>query len=526
MVGARSEPSLVPVTIDFAVNGAPVSVPDDGASLLEALRDRLGIRSPKDGCSPQGQCGCCTVLVDGAPRVSCVTPVRRVRDRSVVTLEGLEPGEREEWAEAFCATGASQCGFCTPGIIVRFSGLRAKSPDAGPAEVERALQAHFCRCTGWQTIVEAYAQYGTVPEGRDLEAASRRATIEGRSAQAVGPDISEGRGGFADDTAPQDALVAVLDGQGGWVVAETITEARLAAGKVQGRRTTIDEVAPIDPPAGDWYRTLATGWVEPAYLELDASWAGPGVEPADPLANGGAFGAKTDSPVTSIARRLADEHGRAVRVLYSREDSVRLGPKRPPFAAGIRADGTGVLRLARTAGAVERIARHLPGFQVEEVDVVGPPTSVDARAFGWGEAAILRAAMGGGPGWVVSPDGARAQVDIDDGVVSVKVRCGEVLDAVVLRSYCIGAVHMALGWAGSEVLTVDAQGMIHDLTVRSFGALRAAEMPEVNIEIEPGKGAAVNGSDAVFAATAAAAWAFQGFPARWPAPLMMRSTAP
>src|SRR5690606_13813036 len=118
----------------------------------------------KDGCSPQGQCGCCTVLVDGAPRVACVTPARRARGRAVTTLEGLPSEVSSAWAEAFTACGASQCGFCTPGIIVRLEGLRAKgvAPDDEPA-VERALAAHLCRCTGWRTIVDAYRTYGHEP---------------------------------------------------------------------------------------------------------------------------------------------------------------------------------------------------------------------------------------------------------------------------------------------------------------------------------------------------------------------------
>src|SRR6185503_17668605 len=107
------------LTLTLTVDGRAVEVPDDGATLLDVLRDRLGNRSPKDGCSPQGQCGCCTVLVDGAPRVACVTPARRVAGRSVVTLEGLP--DVSAWTDAFCATGASQCGFCTPGIIVRLA---------------------------------------------------------------------------------------------------------------------------------------------------------------------------------------------------------------------------------------------------------------------------------------------------------------------------------------------------------------------------------------------------------------------
>ena len=82
-------------TLTLHVDGRLVEVPDDGSSLLEVLRQHLGHRSPKDGCSPQGQCGCCTVWVDGAARVACVTPARRVTGRRVTTLEGLDPALRK-----------------------------------------------------------------------------------------------------------------------------------------------------------------------------------------------------------------------------------------------------------------------------------------------------------------------------------------------------------------------------------------------------------------------------------------------
>ncbi|HEX8804817.1 MAG TPA: 2Fe-2S iron-sulfur cluster-binding protein, partial [Acidimicrobiales bacterium] len=179
-------PPDAPPPLQLVVDGAPVEVPDDGASLLEVLRDRLGLRSPKDGCSPQGQCGCCTVLVDGQPRVACVTPARRVRGRTVTTLDGLPDDRRRAWADAFCATGASQCGFCTPGIVVRLEALRARGADlTDPAPVEQALLAHLCRCTGWRTILDAAARVaaddpahpaatataaGDPDGGRDLEA--------------------------------------------------------------------------------------------------------------------------------------------------------------------------------------------------------------------------------------------------------------------------------------------------------------------------------------------------------------------
>jgi len=505
------------MALAFRVNGREVEVADDGASLLEVLRDRLGLRSAKDGCSPQGQCGCCTVLVDGQARVACVTPARRVAGRHVTTLEGLAADERQCWAEAFCATGASQCGFCTPGIIMRLSAL---APGSARPEVDQALLAHLCRCTGWNTIAEAVALRfgGEVPPARDLDAARARATLEGGAPQRVGPDVALGAGGFADDLAPLDALVAVAcaDAGGGWAVGETLGEARAKAGKVQGRRSGGRLRHPLEVPPGSWDLTLRTTWVEPAYLELDASWCRPGGEPASPLANGGAFGGKGFSSVPAAARRLADEHGRAVRVVLAREDVVRLGPKRPPVAAGVRLDGTGAVRVVRTPGVAKAIALMAPDLVVEEIDVAGPPTSVGVRGAGWVEAAVLAAAVRDAS-VVRAPGGAVAEATVvPDGSVSVRVACGEPLDEVVLASYCIGAAHMALGWVRSEGIAVGDDGVAQDLTIRSFGILRARDMPAVHVEIDRTPGPPVNGSDAVFAAVAAAAWKADGHPPDWP----------
>jgi len=508
--------------LQLVVDGTQVEVPDAGQSLLAVLREGLGITGPKDGCSPQGQCGCCTVLVDGQPRVACVTPARRVAGRTITTVDGLPAERRDRWADAFTATGASQCGFCTPGIICRLEGLAAKDADAGPPAVEQALLAHLCRCTGWRTILDAYevatSDQPVMLPTRDLDAAEARATIEGGTHQRVHPDVALGRGGFADDTAPADALVAVPDGRGGWAVGETLAEARAAAGKIQGRRTTVEARPPIEAPPGDWAAVLRTSWVEPAYLEPDATWCEPGGEPFTTLANGGAFGGKLASPVLAAARELADRHGRAVRVVLNREDTVRWGPKRPPVAGGASADGSGVLRVARTAGIAEAVARVAPGLRVEEVDLVGPPTSLDLRAAGWAEAVVLLAGARGGLAPVTDPrTGAEAEAEIAaDGTVRVRVTAGEVLDEVVLRSYATGAAHMALSWVSSEGLAVDDEGQVHDLTIRSFGVLRAVDTPPIEVEVVDGTGPAVRGSDAVFAAVAAAAWLHGGCPPDWP----------
>lgn len=504
-------------TVEFSVNGAPASVPATG-SLLDALRETLHLTGAKDGCSPQGQCGCCTVWVDGQPRVSCVTPVTRVRGRSVTTIEGLP--DADGWADAFTRHGASQCGFCTPGIIMRAAALDPAKRSTRDA-VCQAMLAHQCRCTGWQSIVDAVLDGPAVPTRPDGDgsttAAERRAALEGGVPQTVGPAVALGAGGFADDTAPPDALVAVRSEDGGWVVGATLHEARTASGKVQGRRTTAPLTWPIAVPDGDWVRTLQTTWVEPAYLEPDASWCEPEGVPMSTRGNGGAFGGKEDGDLGAVARGLADDHGRAVRVLSTREDVVRLGPKRPPLAAGVRADGSGVVHVARTPGIAEAIRSVAPGLEVVEFDVTGPSTSTALRGAGWVEALVLLASLDDGPVTTIrSPSGATATAVVDDGSISVTVDAGDVLDERVLRSYCVGAAHMALGWVTSEGLSVGTDGVPHDLTMRSFGILRAVDTPRIAVEIRPSEQAPVNGSDAVFAAVAAAAWRRSGWAPRWP----------
>ena len=218
------------VGIALRVNGIPINVADEAGSLLDLLREQLRIRSAKDGCSPQGQCGCCTVLVDGAPRVACVTPVARLAGRDITTLEGLDADVRERWVEAFTATGASQCGFCTPGIIMRLSTLDRLDE----ASVGHALLPHLCRCTGWRTILEAATG---VPDGgvRDWERASQRATLEGGVRQRVGSEVAAGAGGFADDVAPAGALAAAPMPDGtGWAVAPTVRAGARLVGEASG----------------------------------------------------------------------------------------------------------------------------------------------------------------------------------------------------------------------------------------------------------------------------------------------------
>jgi xanthine dehydrogenase small subunit len=518
---------------------------EDGISLLDALREELGCRSVKDGCSPQGQCGCCTVWVDGAPRVACVTPVRRIAGRQVTTLEGAPAELRDRWSAAFVEHGASQCGFCTPGIVLRLAALEGAASGRPPTrrDIESALRAHLCRCTGWQSIVDAACSALGVDgaaspsdgDPRNPVLAAWRAQVEGPAFQSSGPDVVLGGGGFADDSAPSDALVQLgADGP----LAIGLRAARAGGGRVQGRNSTVPLSHPVALPDGDWALTLQTSWLEPAYVEPDASWSRPGHGPASPLANGGAFGGKRHSPVPTAARELADATGDVVRVLWRREDVVRRGPKRPPLAIALRADGTGVVRVGRTERAadleplVTRVRGCSPGVEVEMVDMVGPPVSSDLRGAGWAEVLAARAVLaaaaadfdggaGRGAAHVVLPaaGSARVELDIADGSrgrVEVDMWAGEILCPVTLRSYALGAVHQALGMVWSEGIALDAAGEPVDLTFRSFGILAARDMPEVTVRLHHEDRWPVNGSDAVFVATLAAAWIAEGLPGRWP----------
>ena len=142
--------------ITFTLNGSTAQASEDHPHLLAALREELGITSPKDGCAPSGQCGCCTVLVDGKATIACQMSMAKAAGKNVLTLEGFDPAERDRLARAFAATGALQCGFCTPGIVVRAKALLdQKGKNLDRPTIQSRLGAHLCRCTGYTKIIEA-----------------------------------------------------------------------------------------------------------------------------------------------------------------------------------------------------------------------------------------------------------------------------------------------------------------------------------------------------------------------------------
>jgi hypothetical protein len=466
------------------------------------------------------------VLVDGQPRVSCVTPVARVAGREVTTLSGLDPDMRARLVGAFDASAASQCGFCTPGIVVRLAALGRRG-QVDVHQVHTALAAHLCRCTGFQPIVEAaLAAYGVVPPlpARDQAGASRRATLESGTTQLAGPAVVEGLAAFADDTAPRGCLVAVATGKDGYELASSAAEARRTAGSRQGRNSTVALSHPVSLADGDFDLALQTTWVEPAYLEPDASWCVPGGEPASPFGNAGAFGAKRHSPVADDVARLADDAGVAVAARWTREAVVLRGAKRPPMSIALRRDGSGVVRIGWTRGSesldavCDAIRAAAPRALVEVVEVTGPRVGATHRGAGVAEVLAALAVLAAGPdgSCEVTAGGARASVRASSDGIAASVDAGDPICGATTRSYVIGAMHQAFSMVTTEGIALDAHGTPVDLTIRSFGITPARSFPPVTVEVAASEAPPVAVGTAAFAAALAAVWLAEGAGPRWP----------
>jgi aerobic carbon-monoxide dehydrogenase small subunit len=144
------------VRIEVNVNGDPLETDVwEGESLLYALRERLGLPGSKNACE-QGECGSCSVFLDGELVCACLVLAAQADGHDIVTVEGLGTGEElHPVQQAFVDAGAVQCGFCTPGLIVATAALLERTPDPGEDEIREALSGNLCRCTGYQKIFDA-----------------------------------------------------------------------------------------------------------------------------------------------------------------------------------------------------------------------------------------------------------------------------------------------------------------------------------------------------------------------------------
>ena len=151
--------------INFRINGKKTTVDVDPMKrLIDVIRDDLGLIGTKEGCS-KGECGACSVIIDGELVTSCIYPVSQVEGKKIVTIEGIgTPEKLHPIQKSFIKAGAVQCGFCTPGMILAAKALLDKNPDPCEAEIREALSGNLCRCTGYTKIRDAVKQMR--PDGK------------------------------------------------------------------------------------------------------------------------------------------------------------------------------------------------------------------------------------------------------------------------------------------------------------------------------------------------------------------------
>ncbi len=158
---------MVKTAVTFTLNDAETAVfVDGGANLLDVLRRGVGDLSPKYGCG-QGTCGACTVLIDGAPHLSCLTLAQSVEGCRVQTTNGLADGpELDNLQTAFMEGFAAQCGYCTPGMLMAAKALLESNPSPSRDEVVEAISGNICRCTGYEPIIDAILDAASRPRRR------------------------------------------------------------------------------------------------------------------------------------------------------------------------------------------------------------------------------------------------------------------------------------------------------------------------------------------------------------------------
>lgn len=522
--------------IEFILNGKRRAVEiEDGASLLDVLRGDCGLISPKDGCSPQGQCGCCTVIVDDRAVVSCAVAAKTVAGKNVLTLEGFTAEERQVFADSFIVAGGLQCGFCTPGIIVRAKNLLDKNSCPNDDQINRMLSLHHCRCTGYVKIVDSIKLAAKALNGEAIPEPDNSGRVGSRLPRVEARELALGDRPYIDDmTIPgmlhgavllsehPRALVKRIDTSKAFEiegVASVVTAADTPGERSQGliykdwpvfvaegeetryvgdvlaavaavdRRTarraaqaiaveyevrtpvTTAEDA-LEPGAPRLHKkgnllskseinrgnvekalkdsahvathTFQTQFIEHLFLEPESCVAvpkGDGLEvytqgqgvfddrrqiasflgmPEDKIfvslvSNGGAFGGKEDMSIQAQTALLARVSGKPVKLTLSREESLRLHPKRHPIKmkytvgcdaegrlTAVRADMVGDKGAYASVGTkvLERAAGHSTGpYKVDNVHVVSlavytnnPPCGA-MRGFGANQAAFAMESM-------------------------------------------------------------------------------------------------------------------------------------
>ena len=194
----------------FTVNGKEVSTCED-KSLLTYLRDDLKLKSVKDGCS-QGTCGTCTVIIDGRALKSCTSKTSKMEGKNIITTEGLSETEREAYVYAFGVTGAVQCGFCTPGMVMSSKALLDKNPNPSEDDIKKALRTNICRCTGYKKIIEGVQLTAAILRGEEeIDSRREEGAVYGVGIPAFRNDVRDkvtGTGLYTNDVEMEGMLHA------------------------------------------------------------------------------------------------------------------------------------------------------------------------------------------------------------------------------------------------------------------------------------------------------------------------------
>ena len=184
--------------VQFTLNHDPVTAAAD-RNLLEYLREEARLTSVKDGCA-EGVCGSCSVLVNGKALRACTLTVAKVQGKTVTTVEGLSPREREVYSWAFGEVGAVQCGFCMPGVVISAKSLLDQNPDPSPIEIKKAIRYNLCRCTGYIKIEKAIQLAATALRNESaLNGSSIAARVGERAVRLDSTEKLLGTGEFVDD---------------------------------------------------------------------------------------------------------------------------------------------------------------------------------------------------------------------------------------------------------------------------------------------------------------------------------------
>jgi aldehyde oxidoreductase len=207
-----SPPAPVPqAAVSFVLNGRPVVVPaGPDRSLLAVLREDFGLISLKNGCEPQASCGCCTLLVEGQPRLACALQPSQVAGKNVVTLEGLPEETRRHLADCFVRAGGVQCGFCIPGMAMRAVALVDENPNPTRPEIAHALRGHLCRCTGYRKIIDAVELLAQIRAGARLPPGDDTGRIGTSLDRYRGRELTLGDFRYIDDITIPGAAFAAL----------------------------------------------------------------------------------------------------------------------------------------------------------------------------------------------------------------------------------------------------------------------------------------------------------------------------